>query len=119
LPLYTIGQRSGLGLSGGPWYVASLNKNKNLLIVTQDQNKSKIFSKSLKCYKISWVSGEPKFPLKCQAQIRYRGQVEKCLVRKKNNILTVEFSKFQRAIAPGQSVVFYAGDEVLGGGVII
>ena len=118
LPLYTIGQRSGLGLSGGPWYVVDLNKNKNFLVVTKNQRKSKIFSKSLKCHKISWVAGEPKFPLKCQAQIRYRGQAEKCLVKKKNNILIVDFFRLQRAIAPGQSVVFYAGQEVLGGGVI-
>ena len=118
LSLYTIGQRTGLGLAGGPWYVVGFNKNKNFLIVTKDQNQSKIFSKSLKCHRVGWINAEPKFPLKCQAQIRYRGQAQKCVVRKKNNILTVEFFKSQRAIAPGQSVVFYSGREVLGGGVI-
>ncbi len=118
LPLYTIGQRSGIGLSGGPWYVVKLDKVNNKLVVTKEQSKSAIFSKILSCHKINWVMSQPKLPAKCQAQIRYRGQAEKCLLKKSGRFLKVEFAKSQRAIAPGQSVVFYKNNQVLGGGVI-
>ncbi|MDO8669556.1 MAG: tRNA 2-thiouridine(34) synthase MnmA [Candidatus Buchananbacteria bacterium] len=118
LPLYTIGQRSGLGLSGGPWYVVRLDKINNRLVVTKDQSKSEIFSNTLLCHKLNWVLKEPKLPFKCQAQIRYRGQAEECVLKKSGHFIKVEFKKPERAIAPGQSVVFYKRNQVLGGGVI-
>lgn len=118
LQLYTIGQRKGIGLSGGPWFVVEINKDKNLLVVTSNPEKSKMFSPALKCHKLSWVAGEPKFPLKCEAQIRYRSKPEKCLVTKSDDVISVQFVTPQRAIAPGQSIVFYKKQEVLGGGVI-
>lgn len=119
LPLYTIGQRSGIGLSGGPWYVVKLDFKKNLLVVTKKQESSEIFSKQLKCHKINWIINQPIFPLKCQAQIRHHGKLVNCLVRKKGAYLTVEFKENQRAVMSGQSVVFYSGKRLLGGGIII
>ncbi len=118
LQLYTIGQRSGIGLSGGPWYVEKLDFKKNILIVTRKQENSQIFSNELKCHKASWIISNPIFPLKCQAQIRYHGQTVVCQVDKKGAYLTVKFNKKQRAITSGQSVVFYSGKRLLGGGVI-
>lgn len=118
LQLYTIGQRKGIGLSGGPWFVAEINKAKNWLVVTNNPEKSKMFSTLLVCHKLSWITDEPKFPFKCEAQIRYRSRPEKCKLIKSNNKISVEFLKSQRAIAPGQSVVFYKNNQVLGGGVI-
>ena len=118
LQLYTIGQRSGIGLSGGPWYVEKLDFKKNILIVTKKQENSQIFSNELKCHKASWILNNPIFPLKCQAQIRYHGQTVACQVDKKGAYLTVKFNKKQRAITSGQSVVFYSGKRLLGGAII-
>jgi len=118
LQLYTIGQRKGIGLSGGPWFVVDINQEKNLLIVTNNPGNSKIFSPALKCHKLNWVVSEPKFPFKCEAQIRYRSKPEKCLVTKSGGVVLVKFVNPQKAVASGQSVVFYKGQEVLGGGII-
>lgn len=118
LPFYTIGQRSGLGLSGGPWYVVGFDYKKNQLLVTKDQKQSEIFGRQLICHKVNWVADQPDLPIKCRAQIRYRGAAEGCVVEKSGRKLKVSFSRPQRAIAPGQSVVFYQGQKVLGGGVI-
>ncbi|MEK7653416.1 MAG: tRNA 2-thiouridine(34) synthase MnmA [Patescibacteria group bacterium] len=118
LPLYTLGQRSGIGLSGGPWYVASFNHKKNQLIVTKNQKKSNIFQKELKLTKANWIFDEPRFPLSCEAQIRYYAKPAKCVVNKQNG-LRVKFVAPQRAIMPGQSVVFYKNNELLGGGIIM
>lgn len=118
LQLYTVGQRKGIGLAGGPWFVTGIDKTRNLLIVTNDPEKSKIFSPALQCHKLNWVAGEPKFPFKCQAQIRYRSKPEKCKVTKVKDEIFVEFIKPQRAVAAGQSIVFYKKQEVIGGGVI-
>ncbi|MFA6919022.1 MAG: tRNA 2-thiouridine(34) synthase MnmA [Patescibacteria group bacterium] len=118
LPLYTIGQRSGIGLSGGPWYVAKMDFKKNVLIVTKKQERSEIFNNELKCSKVNWIINQTTFPLKCQAQIRYHGQVANCLIEKKRAYFMVKFQEKQRAITPGQSIVFYSGKNLLGGGII-
>jgi len=118
LPLYTIGQRSGIGISGGPWYVEKLDYNKNQLLVTKDQKKSDIFKKQLVCDKANWINGEPKFPLKCLAQIRYHSQPASCRVTRKGIGYLVEFDKPQRAITSGQSIVFYNKNILLGGAII-
>ena len=130
LPLYTLGQRSNIGLSGGPWYVCGFDREKNLLIVTKNQNNSAIYQKEFFCHKINWIGKKPKFPLKCKVQIRYHGRAVNCIILSPcqrgttakqsggGRFLTVKFKKSQRAIMPGQSAVFYNGDEVLGGGVI-
>jgi len=137
---YTIGQRKGIGLSGGPFWVLEKNLEKNLLIVTR--NEKDLLKGELFCKNVNWISGrEPrplgearpfgaaKLPLKVKAKIRYRQELADATVyptfahlRKcanmKNKIYKVIFEKPQRAITPGQSVVFYKGEEVLGGGTI-
>jgi tRNA-specific 2-thiouridylase len=137
---YTIGQRKGIGLSGGPFWVLEKNLEKNLLIVTR--NEKDLLKGELFCKNVNWISGrEPrplgearpfgaaKLPLKVKAKIRYRQELADATVyptfahlRKcaniKNKIYKVIFKKPQRAITPGQSVVFYKGEEVLGGGII-
>ena len=113
LPLYTIGQRKMIGLSGGPYYVLSKNLKKNQLVVTkneQDLRRKKILVKN-----INWISGEkPKFPLKIKARIRYRSQLFSATIRQSE----ITFARAQKAITPGQSVVFYNNNELLGGGII-
>lgn len=121
LPLYTIGQRKGVEIGGvGPFYVVQTDYDSNTLYVTNGANDKSLFSDTLYTKKINWVSGiEPKFPLSCQAMIRYRHKSADCVVlpdEKKGFI--IKFKDNQRAITNGQCVVLYEGDEVLGGGII-
>lgn len=130
LLFYTIGQRQGVGLAGGPYYVAGFNIRKNQLIVSNKQNDPRLYKKELLVKDVSWVLGEPKMPLKCRARIRYRGDLASATVVKKGKNILVKFTRPVRAVTPGQSVVFYrdvdsrglawtdAGGELLGGGII-
>jgi len=118
LAFYTIGQRKGIGLPGGPYYVLDKDLKKNLLIVTK--NEKDLLKKELICKDINWISGKvPELPLKIKAKIRYRHQPASATIYYlKSNIYHLNFEKPQRAITPGQSIVFFKGQEVLGGGII-
>lgn len=119
LAFYTIGQRKGIRLSGGPYWVLDKNIKKNLLIVTRNEND--LFKKELIAKKVNWISGKkPKLPLKIKAKIRYRHTAVSAIITKTLNPKTyhLKFNRPQRAITPGQSVVFYKGQELLGGGII-
>ncbi len=118
LIFYTIGQRKGIGLSGGPYYVLSKNLKKNLLIVTK--NEKDLEKKKLIAKNINWLSGkEPKLPLKIKAKIRYRSELIPATIRKiEKTKYNIRFDSPQRAITSGQSVVFYKGEELLAGGII-
>ncbi|MDO8667536.1 MAG: tRNA 2-thiouridine(34) synthase MnmA [bacterium] len=121
LPLYTIGQRKGIKIGGsGPFYVAKMDYKKNILYVVNENDNPLIYKNELIAKNVNWLSDiQPRIPLKCQAVIRYRHKAAECLITKINNHnFRVEFSEPQRAITPGQSVVFYRGEEVLGGGII-
>jgi tRNA-specific 2-thiouridylase len=118
LTFYTIGQRKGIKLPGGPFYVLDKNLKKNILIVTR--NKKDLFKKELVAKKVNWISGKkPKLPLKIKAKIRYRHKPSLATIHKiQNTKYKILFSSPQRAVTPGQSVVFYQGQELLGGGII-
>jgi tRNA-specific 2-thiouridylase len=115
---YTIGQRKGIGLAGGPYYVLNKNMKNNLLIVTK--NRRDLYKKELIARDVNWVSGEKqKLLLKANVKIRYRSKAVPALIYKiRDTKYKIKFKKPQRAITPGQSVVFYKGQEVLGGGII-
>ena len=116
---YTIGQRKGINLSGGPYFVLDKDLKRNLLIVSEDEKD--LLKKELICKNVNWISGKkPKFPLKIKAKIRYRHQSALATITKNLDAktYTLKFKRPQRAITPGQSVVFYSGDELLGGGII-
>jgi len=117
LAFYTIGQRKGLGISSkNPLYVVDLNIKKNQLIVGQEKD---LYKKELLAAKVSWIAGiEPKMPFKAKSKIRYGAKEAECVVKRYNGAYQILFTKPQRAITPGQSVVFYIKDEVLGGGII-
>jgi tRNA-specific 2-thiouridylase len=113
---YTIGQRKGLEIAQGPWYVAEKDFKKNNLIVSK--NKKDLLKKELIAGNVNWISPQ-KLPLNAEVKIRYKSELAKAkILKNKNNQLKVVFQKPQKAITPGQSVVFYKGNELLGGGVI-
>jgi len=119
LYFYTIGQRKGIGLPAGPYYVLGKDMKKNILIV--DKNEKNLYKEELAVRNANWISGnKPKFPLKVTAKIRYRHKAVLAIVIKGANpgTLRLKFKKPQRAVTPGQSAVFYKGQELLGGGVI-
>lgn len=120
LAFYTIGQRKGINLSGGPFYVSGKDLMKNHLIISKQEKD--LLRKDLVMRNINWISGkEPKLPAKISAKIRYRHDASPAVVSRipKSKIYSLKFKTPQRAITPGQSAVFYNGRELLGGGTII
>jgi tRNA-specific 2-thiouridylase len=126
LMFYTIGQRQGLGIggrkasSGEPWYVAGKEHKHNILRVVQGVNHPALFRPGLRASQLHWISGEPPAAtLVCTARIRHQQALQACTVTVgRQEGCSVSFERPQRAIAPGQSVVFYDNDECLGGGII-
>jgi tRNA-specific 2-thiouridylase len=126
LMYHTIGQRQGLGIggirdaSGEPWYVVDKELDTNRLIVAQGKNHPALFRRSLEARDLHWISGSaPAAPLRCHARIRYRQPDQACVIAELSGTrCKVDFDQAQRAVTPGQAVVFYAGDVCLGGGTI-
>lgn len=119
--LYTIGQRTGLGI-GGPgdaWYVAQKDIPANTIVAVQGHDHPLLYSESALVADINWISEVPKLPIRVQAKVRYQGTDQDCLVTdREDQKLQVEFAHPVRAVTPGQSIVFYQGDTCLGGAVI-
>ena len=127
LMYYTIGQRQGLGIGGvksasqQAWFVAKKDIKNNRLIAVQGQNHPMLLKSNLSARNLHWISGKaPATPLYCQAKIRYRQLEQDCEVHfDQSGDATVDFSELQRAVTPGQSIVFYDHDICLGGGIIV
>ncbi|MFU8837616.1 MAG: tRNA 2-thiouridine(34) synthase MnmA [Thiohalomonadaceae bacterium] len=126
LMYYTIGQRQGLGIGGvagrpdEPWYVVGKDLANNILLVEQGHHHPLLYSQTLQASQLSWVSGEaPALPCHCAAKTRYRQADQPCHITQiEQGVATVVFDEPQRAVTPGQSVVFYQDEICLGGGVI-
>jgi len=125
---YTIGQRQGLGIGGlrdsseEPWYVADKDIAANRLVVVQGHDHPDLLSQQLEASESHWIAGAaPVLPRALTACTRYRQSPARCKVRtgEEPTGLTVRFTKPQRAVAPGQAVVLYDGEECLGGGTIV
>lgn len=116
---YTIGQRKGLGIAlGKPMYVKTINIKENAVTLCEDHD---LYSDSLTATEFNWISGKvPTTDIKCQAKIRYRQQEQPAIAYPMSDgTVNVIFEHPQRAITPGQAVVLYDGDIVLGGGRIV
>lgn len=126
LMYHTIGQRQGLGIGGlanysdEPWYVVEKDLVNNVLLVTQSSDDKPLYKTHLQATKLDWVAGSaPTFPLTCKAKCRYRQADQECTIHAlQDDLIEVEFVEPQRAITPGQSVVFYLDEVCLGGGII-
>ena len=120
---YTLGQRQGLGLGGvrgaaeHPWYVIGKEIATDALIVAQDEHW--LLSRRLTASALTWVDGAAPAPaFRCTAKTRYRQDDQACEVHVDTVSASVRFDALQRAVTPGQAVVFYDGDRCLGGGTI-
>ncbi|MEC0232589.1 tRNA 2-thiouridine(34) synthase MnmA [Paenibacillus alba] len=124
LMYYTLGQRQGLGIggsgSGEPWFVVDKNLKTNELLVVQGEQFPGLYSKGLTSTDVNWISrSKPEGPFACTAKFRYRQPDQGVVLTfAKNGVCEVVFDQPQKAVTPGQSVVFYDGDVCLGGGVI-
>lgn len=125
LMYHTIGQRQGLGIGGldgavdAPWYVAEKKMHSNTLIAVQGNQHPALFKSVLQSEAPHWINSAPTLPLTCSAKTRYRQPDQACSVKaNQSGGLTVEFAVPQRAITPGQYVVFYEDQNCLGGAVI-
>ncbi|AEI44907.1 tRNA 2-thiouridine(34) synthase MnmA [Paenibacillus mucilaginosus] len=124
LMYYTLGQRSGLGIggsgSGEPWFVAGKDLERNILYVVQGEKHPALYTKGLLATDLNWISGEiPAAPLRCTAKFRYRQPDQGVtLTFGPDGTAEVVFDQPQKAITPGQAVVFYDGEECLGGATI-
>lgn len=119
LAFYTIGQRQGLGIGGGtPWYVVEKREQSNQLVVASNFHPS-LFRSELTARELNWFDEPKAYPHGCQARIRYRQASQECTIKSViDGVVSVIFTEPQRAVTPGQSIVFYQGDQVLGGGII-
>ncbi|MGI6527623.1 MAG: tRNA 2-thiouridine(34) synthase MnmA [Caldicoprobacterales bacterium] len=125
LMYYTLGQRKGLGIGGGygsgdPWFVAEKDLKNNILYVVQGDQNPALYSRGLTAENVNWIQGQPPAEtFSCQAKFRYRqpDQGVEVTVTGEGSC-SVRFDKPQKAVTPGQFVVFYQGEECLGGGPI-
>lgn len=126
LMYYTLGQRQGLGIGGSgtgePWFVADKDLNQNILYVVQGDQHPSLYSTGLLATGVNWISGNSAAPdseIRCTAKFRYR-QPDQGVTLKwvSEESVQVIFDQPQKAITPGQAVVFYDGEVCLGGGTI-
>lgn len=126
LMYHTIGQRQGLGIGGlrdhkeAPWYVVDKDLEKNILLVAQGNQNPLLYCSEILAGQPHWINrAQPTLPMRCAAKVRYRQNDQPCAVEEfPDNRLKITFDKPQRAVTPGQYVVFYDGDVCLGGAVI-
>ncbi len=126
LMYYTLGQRQGLGIGGladagdAPWYVAGKDLDRNVLIAVQGQDHPLLYRDELTSGPVDWIAAAPPaLPARLTAKTRYRQPDQACRVEDAGaGRVRVVFDQPQRAVTPGQSVVFYDGEACLGGAVI-
>ena len=126
LMYYTLGQRKGLGIggrgTGQPWFVVGKDLEHNRLIVSQGQDSALLYTESGAAEEVSWIKGVPpvadgrEFP--CKARFRHRQPLQDVIITPRGDRAEMKYLSPQRAVTPGQTVAFYAGDECLGGGII-
>ncbi len=127
LMYYTIGPRRGLGIGGteqgseAPWYVVEKQLSSNTLVVAQGHHHPQLYYSACTIEDLHWINQTVlDLPYSCTAKIRYRQQDQACRISSiDGNSAVIEFEQPQRAITPGQALVFYQQQVCLGGGTIV
>lgn len=119
LALYTIGQRKGLNLNGGPWYVVKKDSIKNTLTVTNNTEHPGLFIKEFIIKDVCWTNQPPREDRLYEVKLRYRHTPAFARLVKTGDNYIVTFEEGQRAVTSGQSAVVFDGQKMMGGGVII
>ncbi len=111
---YTIGQRHGLNITDGhgPYFIVKKDLKKNIIYVGKEKD---LATKTAKIVNINWINRPTSFPVLVDARTRYRAPLQKATLYKDGKLV---FKKSGKALAQGQSAVFYKGNQVLGGGII-
>ena len=113
---YTIGQRKGLGLSfPEPRYVKKIMPNENKIVVSKKEG---LLTTGCYVSNTNWMEDVIQFPLNCMVRVRYNSQGTEGILSKENKKIFCEFKTPQLAVTPGQSIVFYNKDRIIGGGII-
>jgi len=119
---YTLGQRKGMGIGGAgeAWFVVGKDIERRVVYVAQGTDHPALYCNELEASDLTWVNEPPlHFPFKCQSKVRYRQTECPCEIRSiETGLIKVSFPDPQRAVTPGQSIVFYQDRVCLGGGVI-
>ncbi len=117
IAFYTIGQRHGLGLaSGKPLYIIRIEPERNRIVLGHEKE---LYSQKLTAQKLNWISGKaPREPITAKAKIRYKSKEAETVLSFRNDSVDVHFTQPQKAVTPGQAIVFYKDGELLGGGTI-
>ncbi len=124
---YTIGQRFGLGLSGGPWFVVDKDSEKNIIYLANGYDPDEVYGKEFSVVNMNWINKE--FGVgssELRVKIRHGVSSHPCTIRLNKKVVQVSLKKPVHGIAPGQFAVFYLpaeqegdGDVCLGGGMIV
>lgn len=117
---YTIGQRRGLGVGGGlPYYVTGKDMEKNEVYVSQDLQSDELWTSTITCSDFHWINEQPEEGKSYQVRTRYRAPLVSAELKKLDNTWQVVLENPVRAVTPGQSVVIYDTELVLGGGIVV
>ena len=115
---YTVGQRHGLNVGGGlPYYVTGKDIAKNEVYVTTDLGDKKLWSKRISLTGLHWINEAPHFGTTYQVRTRYRAPLVPATFTG-DSLTELELAEEVRAVTPGQSVVVYDGERVVGGGIV-
>jgi len=115
---YTIGQRQGIGLSGGPWYVVRKDTDANRVYISRQYYEPDKARDSFAVTDCNWIGQQPKDGEQLRVKVRHGAHSHTCSVRHVGDSLLVQLDERDQGLAPGQFAVFYRGDECLGGGMI-
>ncbi len=125
LMYFTIGQRQGLGIGGvkhaddSPWFVVKKDLKQNILYVTQGLHHPSLYAQYCAISQLHWITSQnTTYPVHCTAKIRYRSDDQACTIQQTKHGFIVSFQEPQRAITPGQAIVFYQHEYCLGGATI-
>lgn len=116
---YTIGQRQGIGLAGGPWYVADKDTKNNIVYISRSYYSSEKSRNQFEVSNFNWISGVKPHKSELMVKLRHGQQIHRCVVNfiAEDNAM-IQLSENDQGIAPGQFAVFYDGNHCLGAGII-